>query len=462
MFISDVQSWSENTFGKCVLGDVRRTKRLVKMAASLAARTGQSVVKSMDGESQVEGAYRLLRNAQVLSEDIAEGGFSATATLVKDKGTLLALEDSTCLNFGHSVSEELGYIGPPKQNKKGMQVHTVLLLKAESKETLGLIEQSRWLRQASALANKNQRARQDYHDKESFKWQRSSEAMAERLGDTMQQTISVCDRESDIYEYIHYKVSAGQRFVVRTHYNRKLADTGLKLFDTVRDLEGAGTYKARIEQKGGRAARTATMELAYAPVRVLAPDRKRKDFSPIELTVVTCREISKCAEPVEWILLTTERVDSVEDARRVVSYYEARWKIEEFHKAWKSGGTQIEKSRLQSAGNLERMAVILAFIAVRLLQLREVIHLDKQLISKDCSHILTELQWRLLWRKQEKKAYHRKTLPTIEWAYYALARLGGWKDSKRTGRVGWNALWDGWFKLDMLVEGYELAQSEYM
>jgi len=460
MFNSDVQSWSESTFGGCALGDARRTKRLVKMAASLARSIGQSVVKSIDDESQVEGAYRLLRNTQVLSEDIAEGGFSATATLVKGQGTLLALEDSTSLNFHHGVAEELGYIGPPSQKKKGIQVHSVLLLNAGSKETLGLIEQSRWLRQVSALANKSQRARQAYADKESFKWQRSSERMAERLGDTLQETISVCDRESDIYEYMQYKVSAGQRFVVRTHYNRKLGDSEHKLFDMVRDLEGAGTYQAKIEQKGGRTARTATMELAYAPVRVLAPDRKRKEFTAIELTVVTCREISASTEPVEWILLTTESVNSAEDARRIVSYYEARWKIEEFHKAWKSGGTQIEKSRLQSAGNLERMAVILAFIAVRLLQLREVVHLDKTLISKDCSHILTPVQWRLLYRKQKKKAYRRKTVPTIEWAYYALARLGGWKDSKRTGRVGWNALWEGWFKLDMLVEGYELAQSE--
>jgi transposase-like protein len=460
MFISDVQSWSESTFGGCALGDARRTKRLVKMAASLASRTGQSLVKSIDDESQVEGAYRLLRNTQVMSEDIAEGGFCATAELARNAGTLLALEDTTSLNFRHSVAEELGYIGPTSQKKKGIQVHSVLLLKASSKETLGLIEQSRWLRQASEFDNKTQRAAQDYHDKESFKWQRSSEAMAERLGDTLQQTISVCDRESDIYEYMHYKVRAAQRFVLRTHYNRKLENTAVKLFDYIRDLEGAGTYEAHIEQKGGRAARTATMELAYAPVRVLAPDRKQRDYSPIELTVVTCREISKSTQPVEWILLTTEHVNSAEDARRIVSYYEARWKIEEFHKAWKSGGTQIEQSRLQSVGNLERMAVILAFIAVRLLQLREVVHLDKKLISKDCSHILTELQWRLLWRKQENKTHRRKTVPTIEWAYYALARLGGWKDSKRTGRVGWNALWEGWFKLEMLVEGYELAQSE--
>ena len=173
-----------------------------------------------------------------------------------------------------------------------------------------------------------------------------------------------------------------------------------------------------------------------------------------------CREVSISPQPTEWILLTTEPVDSAEDARRIVSYYEDRWKIEEFHKAWKSGGTQIEKSRLQSAGNLERMAVILAFIAVRLLQLKELVYLDKTMAGKDYSHIMTELQWRLLWRKQQKKIYRKKTAPTTEWVYYALARLGGWINSKRPGRVGWNALWEGWFKLDMLAEGYELAQSE--
>ena len=92
----------------------------------------------------------------------------------------------------------------------------------------------------------------------------------------------------------------------------------------VRDLKGVGTYDARLEQRGGRAARTATMELAYAPISVLAPDRKQTDFSPMELTVVTCREISTSPDAIEWILLTTERVTCAEDAHQIVSYYEAR------------------------------------------------------------------------------------------------------------------------------------------
>ena len=35
----------------------------------------------------------------------------------------------------------------------------------------------------------------------------------------------------------------------------------------------------------------------------------------------------------------------------------------------------------------------------------------------------------------------------------------GWFDSKRTGKVGWSALWEGWFKLEHMIEGAELAAS---
>jgi hypothetical protein len=46
------------------------------------------------------------------------------------------------------------------------------------------------------------------------------------------------------------------------------------------------------------------------------------------------------------------------------------------------------------------------------------------------------------------------------WAYYALAKLGRWHDSKATGIVGWEALWDGWFVLSQLLEGAILIQQQ--
>ena len=51
-------------------------------------------------------------------------------------------------------------------------------------------------------------------------------------------------------------------------------------------------------------------------------------------------------------------------------YYELRWRIEDYHKAWKSG-VGVEWQRFQTVENLERMLVITAFLAVLTAQLRE-------------------------------------------------------------------------------------------
>lgn len=151
---------------------------------------------------------------------------------------------------------------------------------------------------------------------------------------------------------------------------------------------------------------------------------------------------------------------SAADARRIVSHYERRWLIEEYHKAWKSGGTCVESLRMQTRDNLERMVVIKAFIAVRMLGLRQE-GISEETQNDSCKKILTPTEWKLLWVKLEGKQLPSQT-PTLKWACLKLAKLGRWHDSKRTGRPGWVVMWDGWFRLqDMqdMVEGYLVMKS---
>ena len=54
----------------------------------------------------------------------------------------------------------------------------------------------------------------------------------------------------------------------------------------------------------------------------------------------------------------------------MIRIYTARWRVEDFHKAWKTGAG-AERQRMTEPGNLERTVSILAFVGVRLLQLRE-------------------------------------------------------------------------------------------
>jgi len=143
------------------------------------------------------------------------------------------------------------------------------------------------------------------------------------------------------------------------------------------------------------------------------------------------------------------------DKSRRPSYYECRWLIEEFHKAWKSG-CGVEQRRFQSIGNLERMMAVTAPIAVRLLQIRSLANSDP---SASCAGILSKPQWQCLVAKMDPDRPIPKRPPTIVWALEAIARLGGWRDTKRSGQIGWQTMWPGWAKLQELAEGWSLAMQ---
>jgi hypothetical protein len=77
------------------------------------------------------------------------------------------------------------------------------------------------------------------------------------------------------------------------------------------------------------------------------------------------------------------RFRSAEEAKQVVHYYELRWRIKDYHKAWKSG-VGLERQCFQRVDNPERMLVITAFLAVRLLQLRERLDVSVNAPVKQC------------------------------------------------------------------------------
>jgi len=454
MLISDSFSWAQTVFGQAELGDKRRTKRLVAFADSIAKNTGKSLVKSCQSSAEIEGAYRLLRNSEIDVERIADAGFEACAEQAKSHDLLLALEDTTSLKFGHkSVRDELGHITSNKKGR-GMHAHSSLLFAPHSQQVVGLIEQHRWTRNIKTYGKRKHCTQTSYHEKESYKWERASRRVEERLGEHISNVITVCDREADIYDYLIYKVNHGHRFVVRSSQSRCIIEGDDKLYAFSSDLEPAGSREITVPQKGGRSARKATLAIRYAPITLKVPANKSGENIP--LYYVGCSEDGE--SDLSWHLLTSEPVTNADEALKVVSYYERRWLIEDYHKAWKSGGTEVESQRMQSLENLERMIVILAFVATRVLQLKFMGVQGKEAPEQSCEAALTPIEWKLLWVKQEKEPLPDKA-PSLYWAYINLAKLAGWQDSKRTGRVGWPTLWEGWFKLQTILEGYQLMKS---
>ena len=457
MKMTNPEDWAKCQFGHANLNDPRRTQRLVSLATSIAQHPGVAVSRLPLSPAQMEGAYRFIRNENIQASDIAEAGFHATMQQAKEHDTLLALEDTTSLTYRHeSVREELGHTNQGNKNR-AILAHSILLFAPQSQQVVGLIEQQRWTRDITKRGQRHQHATRAYEDKESYKWEQASTNMSARLGEHINKVISVCDREADLFEYLAYKTEQKQRFVVRSMQSRCIQEHAHKLYDYSNTLPLAATKSLFIAQKGGRKAREVTLEIRYTRVTLKAPANKRTQ-ADIPLSYVSVIEQSDSEEKLAWHLLTSEPITCSEEALKVVSYYERRWLIEDYHKVWKSSGTAVEQLRMQSRDNLERMSVILAFIATRLLQLRFIKASKKEVGTQCCETVLGQKAWKLLWLKMETTPLP-KQCPDMLWAYDRLARLGGWKDSKRTGRACVEILWEGWFKLQTILEGYELAMS---
>lgn len=455
MFYTDAFDWAHSLFSEASLGDTRRTKRLVQIAANSARKLGKSLVKSCNKPAEIEASYRFMRNEAIDVKAIEDAGFSVTARHAEQFNEMLAIEDTTSLNYSHaSVRDELGHITASKQ-ARGLQAHSVLLYATEEQQVVGLIEQHRWSRDIKRYGQSNRSANQTpYLEKESYKWERASRRVSERLSQkAMSRVIFVCDREADIIEYIHYKLAHNQRFIVRSSKSRHIEEATDKLHNFGYRLESAGERELLVAQKGGRKARKAKMAISFATVHIKAPANKPGESVP--LSYVLCREVDGEAC---WHLLTCESITGVKQAQKIVDHYERRWLIEDYHKAWKSSGTQVEDLRMQSASNLERMTVIKAFIAVRVMQLRLFGNKVSPRCKDSCETLLSPTAWKLLWLKREERRVPKKP-PTIEWAYINIAKLAGWYDSKRTGVVGWKTLWEGWLLLESILDGYFLAKS---
>ncbi len=111
--------------------------------------------------------------------------------------------------------------------------------------------------------------------------------------------------------------------------------------------------------------REAQLCLVAAPVRLVAPHVRRGNHgkSPLKAWIIRIWEPNPPAgcEPVEWLLLTNHPVETPADIRRVKTWHEWRWVVEEYHKAQKSG-CAMEKVQLRDesrdAGRRQSRAAI--------------------------------------------------------------------------------------------------------
>lgn len=135
----DEADWAINEFGAALLGDSRRTARLIALASVLAQRPEVSLPAACDDLAMRKGAYRFFENEAIEHAAILASHGDATWERVAALPVVLAVQDTTELDFSsHRATAGLGPLRVP--SNQGLLVHSTLAVTPEGLP-LGLLAQ---------------------------------------------------------------------------------------------------------------------------------------------------------------------------------------------------------------------------------------------------------------------------------------------------------------------------------
>jgi Transposase Tn5 dimerisation domain len=261
--------------------------------------------------------------------------------------------------------------------------------------------------------------------------------------------VSVGDREADIYELFEHEAAhpEGPKLLVRAEHNRKLQDEQLRLWQTMQARSVDAVQLLQVPRQGSRAARQARMDIRYAAVSLVAPAGHKGPALAVWAVLAQEQDAPAGVKPLEWMLLTTVEVSSVEQACDRLMWYSRRWGIEVLHRTLKSG-CRIEQRQLGQADRLEACLAIDLVVAWRIYHLCKLGRDDPQ---APCTVYFEEAEWKALKVFMTKKPAAPNQVPTLREMIRSVATLGGFLGRKGDGEPGTQTLWLGLQRLDDIV-----------
>lgn len=480
-----VSLWAERHFSGAELSDVRRVNRAVFVAEAFACAPGGTIPQLFHHPYDVKAAYSFFRHEEATPDNLQSGHRQLVMDELFSPGVYLLIEDTSEQSFsGRNSIKGLGPIGEGQSGVQGFLLHSVLAVRFHEPGVEGLFQSKRPELDVLGLCDQQFHVRQRrpeterlYKDayvrkkraRESQLWEQASRRVGRAPESEQIQWVKVADRGSDIYEHMIECQQMGQGFVIRATQDRALTEKSAqvqgespnRLFKYARSLEEKGEFSLKLRArttgpgKSRRKKRTVRLKVSTGEVSLRSPQRPKSAVgkaAPVECSVVRVWEENapEAEKPLEWILLTSQKVESLEEAVRVARQYSCRWVIEEFHKALKSG-LGAERLQLESAEGLFAAIAIMSVVAVRLIELKERVRVNAQAKAEESG--LSRIELEVLRRRS------RKEIESVADVALAVGRLGGHMNRKADGMPGWQTLWRGMNRLNALVDGYLLARN---
>jgi hypothetical protein len=504
----DDKDWLQREFGGARLGDSRLTRRLPELARDFFARPMASIPQACNGSmARTAAAYRFFDNPKVDMDALLEPHRQATIERMSREPLALIAQDTSSLNYTtHREMEGVGPIGTKVNGPQGLILHSAMVFLPDGLP-LGIMHADCKARDPAAFGKKHERAQKPIEEKESYKWIKALRPIREAAKQCPNtKIVVVADREADIYEYFLAAQEKKLDLLVRARLNRSLAtedkaagaeDTGSvkpeaagkcgkkravveeacelgeiigepdpepqRLQAHLESLPEAGRIELSVPRHGKQKARTALMSVRYAQV-LFAPPKAKAKLPPLPMWVVWTAEISppKDAEPLEWFLLTTVPISSLENAAERIVWYGRRWGIEVFHRILKSG-CNIEDRQLGTANRLINCLAIDMVVAWRIHHLT---WLGRETPELPCTVAFDDDQWKAVVLFTTRKPAP-PTPPSLNEMIRMIARLGGHLGRKSDGDPGTETLWKGLQRMDdiawtakICMEAYDLRHPE--
>jgi len=443
--VESVHRWLFEEFGKVDFRDGRQRRRLFAIARVAVDAPSGKISAMFRCAREREAAYDFFECPRVKHSTLIDGIAMACVERCTAPHVFVAIDGSSLTLTDRRLAKDFGALGS-RAKGRGLKVITALAIDGDG-TPIGVCDQQWWARQKGLKRTSKAARKRSVSEKETQHWLNAIAATTERFARACVGTRAwfVLDREGNSWPVLEACQASGHLFTIRASRDRRLQHKGThKLFlrAALERQPVLGGYKLAVAAGPKRKARTANLSIRVRTVTLDLRDAySHKRRPPLSVTAVWVRESGttpRGEKPLDWLLLTNADVSSLDDAKRVILSYATRWRIEDFHKTWKSGRCGVEQTQLRRKDHVIKFAVIMAAVAARTERLKHLARTQPE--TPACGELdIYEVNALIMLKRESKDRLTDEipsAMPSIADATMWIAQLGGYIRQKSNGPPG--------------------------
>jgi hypothetical protein len=458
-----IADWVTQEMADADFNDRRLNRRLDLILSDLARNPTLSIPAACGGHKEMAAAYRFFDNDKVDFDTVFRPHVTSTSARIAAQPIVLMVPDTTEIDLTRPEQQVKG-TGPLDGGaRRGVLLHAIHTFTPDG-TPLGTIDALPWARDdapPNATKTRGQQRAEPIEGKESYRWlmaMRRVRAEAARCPTT--RVVFVADSESDIYDVIAEGMEGPRTadWIIRSCQDRALVDDleDRDVRDSLREELLAApelerrtitvrgrTAKVACEDRGRRQPRTsreATVAVRAVTVTLRAPQRRAGQLAEVTVNAVLVTEVDppEGDVAVEWLLLTSLPIDTLDQVCLVIQYYSTRFMVELFFRVLKSG-CRVEDRRFE---DLERLLPCLAVYLIVAWRVLFLCRLGRSCPEMSCEVVFEPAEWKSVYMVVRREP-PPKTAPRLQEMIRLVAQLGGYVNRKREDEPGPQTVWLG-------------------